>query len=110
MAKLLRRWAALFGGARQETAGVPAREIVPPALDSSLLDMLIAGLPDPVVALDRAGRVLAFNAQASLVAPALRRGELALIAFRMPDVVDAIRRASESGEPQRVEFFERVPL
>jgi two-component system phosphate regulon sensor histidine kinase PhoR len=28
----------------------------------------------------------------------------------MPELVDAIRRASKSGEPQRVEFFERVPL
>ena len=28
----------------------------------------------------------------------------------MPELVDAIRRASKSREPQRVEFFERVPL
>ena len=28
----------------------------------------------------------------------------------MPELVDAIRRASKTHEPQRVEFFERVPL
>jgi two-component system phosphate regulon sensor histidine kinase PhoR len=111
MAELLRRWAALFGGARKQTASIPpAQETILPLFGDSLLDTVLAGLPDPVVALDRAGRVVAFNAQASLVAPALRRGELALIAFRMPEVVDAIRRATESGEPQRVEFSERVPL
>jgi two-component system phosphate regulon sensor histidine kinase PhoR len=43
------------------------------------------------------------------VAPALRRGEPALIALRMPELVNAIRRASRRREPQRVEFFERVP-
>jgi len=76
----------------------------------SILETLIAGLPDAVVALDDTGRIIAFNAQASLVAPALRRGELALIAFRVPEVVDAIRRANESGQPQRVEFSTRVPV
>ena len=28
----------------------------------------------------------------------------------MPELVDAIRRAGKRREPQRVEFFERVPL
>jgi two-component system phosphate regulon sensor histidine kinase PhoR len=70
---------------------------------------VIAGLPDPVVALDRAGRVVAFNAPARHVAPTLRRGEFGLIVFRMPEVADAIRRATESGQWQRVEFSDRVP-
>jgi two-component system, OmpR family, phosphate regulon sensor histidine kinase PhoR len=30
--------------------------------------------------------------------------------LRMPELVDAIRRATKRREPQRVEFFERVPL
>jgi len=33
-----------------------------------------------------------------------------LITLRMPELVDAIRRAAASGRPQRVEFFERVPI
>ena len=28
----------------------------------------------------------------------------------MPELVDAIRRAGKRREPQRVEFFERVPV
>jgi two-component system phosphate regulon sensor histidine kinase PhoR len=40
----------------------------------------------------------------------LRSGEPALITLRMPELVDAIRRAAASRSPQRVEFFERVPL
>jgi two-component system phosphate regulon sensor histidine kinase PhoR len=78
--------------------------------DAELIDSLIGGLPGPAMVLDGDGRVVAFNAAASAVAPALRRGEPALIALRMPELVDAIRRAATRREPQRVEFFERVPL
>ena len=40
-----------------------------------LLRAVVAGLPDPVVALDRGGRVLALNERARALAPALRQGE-----------------------------------
>jgi len=76
---------------------------------ATLIETLISGLSDPTIVLDRDGQVIAFNAQASAVAPALRRGEPALIALRMPELVNAIRRAGRRREPQRVEFFERVP-
>jgi two-component system phosphate regulon sensor histidine kinase PhoR len=88
---------------------LPPSQPVSSPTDAVLLDAVIAGLPDPVVALDRAGRVVAFNAPASQVAPTLRRGEFGLIVFRMPEVADAIRRATESGQWQRVEFSDRVP-
>ena len=55
-------------------------------------------------------RVVAFNTAAGSIAPALRRGEPALITLRMPELVEATRRAAATGAPQRVEFFERVPL
>jgi two-component system, OmpR family, phosphate regulon sensor histidine kinase PhoR len=75
-----------------------------------LLDALIAGLPAPVIVLDRDTRVLAFNARAGTLAPALRRGEPASLALRVPEVVDAIRRVASGAGPQRVEFSERVPV
>jgi two-component system phosphate regulon sensor histidine kinase PhoR len=75
-----------------------------------LIESLIGGLPGPAIVLDRDGRVIAFNAAASAIAPSLRRGEPALITLRMPELVEAIRRATASRTPQRVEFFERVPL
>ena len=75
-----------------------------------LLDALIAGLPAPVIVLDRDTRVLGFNARAGTLAPALRRGEPASLALRVPEVVDAIRRVASGAGPQRVEFSERVPV
>ncbi len=83
-----------------------------PRLDfaDARLESVLAGFPDPVIALGRDGRVLALNAQASTLVPALHRGEPASLALRMPEVVDALRRASAAGQAQRVEFFQRVPL
>jgi two-component system phosphate regulon sensor histidine kinase PhoR len=75
-----------------------------------LIESLIGGLPGPAIVLDRDARVIAFNEAATSIAPALRRGEPALITLRMPELVDAIRRAGKRREQQRVEFFERVPL
>jgi two-component system phosphate regulon sensor histidine kinase PhoR len=86
------------------TAARPA-----PRARDSLLDELLAGLPDPVVALDRGGDVIAFNSQAGAIAPALRRGEPVSFGLRNPEILEAIRRARASGTTQRVEFFERVP-
>ncbi len=74
-----------------------------------LLRTLVAGLPDPVVALDRDGRVLALNERARALAPALRQGEPVSFALRMPDLIEAIGRAM-TGEEQRVVYFERVPM
>jgi two-component system phosphate regulon sensor histidine kinase PhoR len=78
--------------------------------EALLIESLIGGLPGAAIVLDRDGRVIAFNAAASSIAPSLRRGEPALITLRMPELVEAIRRATASRTPQRVEFFERVPL
>jgi two-component system phosphate regulon sensor histidine kinase PhoR len=95
-------------------------ETVHPALPSDvapalrvgdpLVEAVLSGLPDPVVALDRHGDVVALNARASAMAPALRRGEPVSLALRVPEVLDSIRRAVASGVSQRVEFFERVPV
>jgi two-component system phosphate regulon sensor histidine kinase PhoR len=75
-----------------------------------LLRAVVAGLPDPVVALDRNGRVLALNERARALAPALRQGEPVSFALRMPELNEAINRAARDGEEQRVVYFERVPL
>ena len=75
-----------------------------------LLRAVVAGLPDPVVALDRDGRVLAVNDRARRLGPALRQGEPVALALRMPELIEAIGRAAAEGEEQRVVYFERVPL
>jgi len=104
--------AAWIGSGRRASIGavasLPARR--GPRLADPLVEAVIAGLPDPVIVLDREGRVLAFNPHAARMAPALRRGEPASLALRVPEIVEAIRRAIGGNEAQRVEFFERVPL
>jgi two-component system phosphate regulon sensor histidine kinase PhoR len=74
-----------------------------------LLDAVVAGLPDPVVAIGGDGRVVAFNDQASAIAPALRRGEPILVVLRTPNLVEAIRTAIATGRTRRVDVYERVP-
>jgi len=105
-------WFALLGrlGADANTGRVlPIYDRTAAHPQAPLIESLIGGLPGPAIVLDRDGRVIAFNAAASAIAPALRRGEPALITLRMPELVDAIRRATAGRTPQRVEFFERVP-
>ena len=71
------------------------------AAEGALLDAVVSGLPDPVVALEEDGRVISFNAGAAALAPALRRGDLASIALRMPELNEAIRTARATGKAQR---------
>ena len=67
----------------------------------------VSGLPDPVVALDRDGRVVALNERARVLAPALRQGEPVAFALRIPELIEAIGRAAAEGEEKRVVYFER---
>ena len=71
---------------------------------------LMAGLPDPSVLLDRAGRVLHFNPAAAELAPALRRGELAQSALRSPEIIATLRQAIATNKPQRTNYVDRVPI
>ena len=111
--RLRAAWHALLGrlGADAEAGrGLPMYDRMAAHPQALLIESLIGGLPGPAIVLDRDGRVIAFNAAASGIAPSLRRGEPALITLRMPELVDAIRRATATRTAQRVEFFERVPL
>jgi two-component system, OmpR family, phosphate regulon sensor histidine kinase PhoR len=113
LGRLRDAWHALLGQSGLSGAPdavVPASGRVARPAQVLLIESLIGGLPGPAIVLDREARVIAFNEAAAVIAPALRRGEPALITLRMPELVDAIRRASKRREPQRVEFFERVPL
>jgi two-component system, OmpR family, phosphate regulon sensor histidine kinase PhoR len=81
-----------------------------PQRGDAVIDALLGGLPDPVIALDLRGAVVALNAQAVAITPALRRGEPLSLGLRNPEVLEAVRRASTSGGVQSVEFFVRVPM
>jgi two-component system phosphate regulon sensor histidine kinase PhoR len=94
-------------------AGTPDDRLARPVAISErgddFLKALVAGLPDPVVALDRDGRVLTLNERARAIAPALRQGEPVSFALRMPELIEAIGHAAQ-GEERRVVYFERVPV
>jgi two-component system, OmpR family, phosphate regulon sensor histidine kinase PhoR len=111
-ARLRGAWQALVGNSAAVAEPDLARavELTLTGPQALLVDQLIRGLPGAAIVLDREGRVIAFNEAAITIAPALSRGELALIALRRPELVDAVRRAAKRRERQRVEFFERVPL
>ena len=101
--------AGLLGTADRLVSDLSPRDEGAAARGSELVEAVLAGLPDPVIALDRQGDVLAGNARALAIAPALRRGEPVSLALRAPQVVDALRRAA-AGTTQRVEFSERGPV
>jgi len=81
-----------------------------PAGAHELLDDMIASLPDAAIVLDRDTRVIAFNAAARIIAPALTRGAAASLALRVPEVVEALRDVAANREPRMVEFSQRVPI
>jgi len=80
---------------------VPAATGATAALAPGPIEAMLAGLPDPVVALDRDGIVIAFNAPASVLAPALRRGEPASFALRMPSDTGSPGRSAGAMAPAR---------
>lgn len=88
---------------REEVLGVSPVEA--PAVRA-----IVAGMPDPAVLLDRAGRVLHFNSAAGQLAPALRKNELAQFALRSPEIVTALREAIASAEPRRATYLDHVPV
>jgi two-component system phosphate regulon sensor histidine kinase PhoR len=102
----------LFGwlrGGSPPSAPPPDERIAEPSRRDGLFEALVAGLPDPVVVLDRDGRIVAFNSRAAALAGALRVGEPSSIALRAPELNEAIRAVAGGGEARRVEFALRLP-
>src|SRR6266540_2812637 len=79
-------------------------------VESAAVSAVVAGMPDPAVLLDRAGRVLHLNAAAAQLAPALRRNELAQFALRSPEIITALREAIATTEPRRATYLDQVPV
>lgn len=89
--------------------------VIPASLASNPVEApavaaIVAGVPDPTVLLDRAGRVIHLNAAAAQFAPALRKGEPAQFALRSPEIVGALREAIATVEPRRASFQDRAPV
>src|SRR5215204_2717452 len=82
----------------------------PERTEAADLETMLGALPDPVIALDQKARVVAFNAAARAVAPALSRHQPVSFALRMPALTEAIRHALATRQARCFEFSERVPI
>jgi two-component system phosphate regulon sensor histidine kinase PhoR len=79
-------------------------------LRSQGAEKLIGAMPAPAILVDAEARVMLANAPAGEVLPALRVGELLVLALRAPDVVDAIRRVGAGAEAETALWSERAPI
>jgi len=79
-------------------------------VETAAVSAVVAGMPDPAVLLDRAGRVIHLNAAAFQLAPALRKNELAQFALRSPEIITALREAIATTEPRRASYLDHVPV
>ena len=76
-------------------------------VETAAVSAVVAGMPDPAVLLDRAGRVIHLNVAAAQLAPALRKNELAQFALRSPEIVTALREAIATTEPRRATYLDQ---
>ena len=79
-------------------------------VEAAAVSAVVAGMPDPAVLLDRAGRVIHLNSAAAQLAPALRKNELAQFALRSPEIITALREAIATSEPRRATYLDHVPV
>src|SRR6266853_2122364 len=79
-------------------------------VEAAAVSAVVAGMPDPAVLLDRAGRVIHLNAAAARLAPALRKNELAQFALRSPEIITALREAIATTETRRATYLDHVPV
>jgi two-component system phosphate regulon sensor histidine kinase PhoR len=77
---------------------------------TQLLKSVAEALPEPVIFVGAEDRVLALNAPARSLLPALRVGEVLALSLRAPDVLDTMARVRVSGKAETVSWRERVPL
>jgi two-component system phosphate regulon sensor histidine kinase PhoR len=83
---------------------------VEPTRDAALVDALVESFPDPVILLDEDQRVLFANSAARATLTGLRAGASIAFGVRVPELLDALRKAATTREAARVEFSERVPV
>ncbi len=83
---------------------------VEPNDGSGLVAALIEGLPEAVFVVASSFRVIAINASARRLLPALVRDEPLLRGLRSPDVVEAVGRVFNTGQPQSASWLDRVPI
>mgnify|MGYP000919699951 CR=1 FL=1 len=76
----------------------------------NIVEALIEALPDAVFVVRPDYRLLAVNAPAARLLPAIRVGEPLVRGLRAPDVLDAITRAFQTGQTQTAVWLDRFPV
>jgi two-component system phosphate regulon sensor histidine kinase PhoR len=102
--------AALVPWRLHDASASPDDDRTEDPVEAAAVNAIVAGMPDPAVLLDRAGRVIHLNAAAAQLAPALRRSELAQFALRSPEIVTALREAIATTQPRRATYLDQVPV
>lgn len=82
-------------------AGAPTPDVV---------EALIEALPEAVFVVAADLRLLAVNAAAARLLPALRKGEPLVRGLRAPDVLDAVARVFQTGQTQSALWLDRFPV
>lgn len=85
-------------------AGVDANEA------TSVVEALIEGLPEAVFVVASSMKLIAINASARRLLPALVKGEPLLRGLRSPHVIEAVGRVFNTGQPQASAWLDRVPI
>jgi len=78
--------------------------------DTETVGLVIAALPEAILAVGADDRILHVNAPAQALFPNLRVGAPLARVLRSPDILDAIARARLAGEASRASWLERVPV
>jgi two-component system phosphate regulon sensor histidine kinase PhoR len=77
---------------------------------SPFASKLVGAMPEPAIIVGADDRACAANPPALALLPALRVGEPLVLALRSPDVIDAIRNVTATGEAETALWGERVPI
>ena len=75
-----------------------------------VVSALIEAMPEAVLVVSDDARLIAANAAARDLLPALREGGPLALALRDPDILDAVRRVCLSGRREKVAWRDRVPV
>ena len=78
--------------------------------DHRTVELLLAALPEAVLALGSDDRIVAINPPGQALFPGLGAGVPLARSLRSPDILDAIARVRATGAPARANWLERVPV
>src|SRR5690242_7000388 len=97
-----------LGGRRNQSVAGAGESAQTLATFPSLAREVFENLPDPLMLLDRAGRVHFANAPMRAVVGSGAEGKHVSAILRTPSVLEAIQHATQTGQPSNVEFSFRV--